>query len=129
MSVNSGKDVLFQGGNMELAVYSSDNMTKLAKAMLKVQQALVPVTKDAENPFVKSKYATLNAVMEACREVLLTNGIWVSQFPIPVETGCLGLVTKLMHAESGEWQSSCMALRLRISAVCVGDYGWSSNRG
>ncbi len=97
---------------MELTAYSSQNMTELAKAMLKVQQALIPVAKDAENPFVKSKYATLNAVMDACRDVLLTNGIWVSQFPVPVETGCLGLVTKLMHAESGEWQASCMVMPL-----------------
>ncbi|SIO30793.1 ERF family protein [Halodesulfovibrio marinisediminis] len=97
---------------MELTAYSSQNMTELAKAMLKVQQALMPVAKDAENPFVKSRYATLNAVMDACREVLLVNGIWVSQYPVPVESGCLGLVTKLMHAESGEWQASCMVMPL-----------------
>lgn len=97
---------------MQLTAYSSENMTELAKAMLKVQQALMPVTKDAENPFVKSKYATLNVVMDACRSALLANGIWVSQFPVPVETGCLGLVTKLIHAESGEWQASCMVMPL-----------------
>ncbi|WP_290920207.1 ERF family protein [Halodesulfovibrio sp.] len=97
---------------MELTAYSSQNMTELAKAMLKVQKALMPVAKDADNPFVKSKYATLNAVMDSCREVLLVNGIWVSQFPVPVESGCLGLVTKLMHAESGEWQASCMVMPL-----------------
>lgn len=97
---------------MELTAYSSENMTKLAKAMLNVQQALMPVAKDAENSFVKSKYATLNAVMNACRELLLANGVWVSQYPVPVESGCLGLVTKLMHAESGEWQGSCMVMPL-----------------
>lgn len=97
---------------MQLTAYSSENMTELAKAMLRIQQALIPVVKDAENPFVKSKYATLNAVMDACREVLLGNGIWVSQYPVPVESGCLGLVTKLMHAESGEWQASCMVMPL-----------------
>lgn len=97
---------------MKLAAYSSENITELAKAMLNVQQALMPVAKDAENPFVKNKYATLNAVMDACREILLTNGIWVSQFPVPVETGCLGLATKIIHAESGEWQVSCMVMPL-----------------
>lgn len=97
---------------MELTAYSSENMTELAKAMLKVQQALMPVAKDAENSFVRSRYATLNAVMDACREVLLVNGIWVSQYPVPVEPGALGLVTKLMHAESGEWQASCMVMPL-----------------
>lgn len=62
--------------------------------------------------FVKSKYATLNAVVDACRDVLLGNGIWVLQYPVPVEPGCLGLVTKLIHAESGEWQGSCMVMPL-----------------
>lgn len=97
---------------MQLTAYCSESMTKLAKAMLNVQQALMPVAKDSENPFVKSKYASLNAVMNACREVLLSNGIWVSQFPVPVESGYLGLVTKLMHAESGEWQASCLVMPL-----------------
>lgn len=97
---------------MELTAYSSQKMTELAKAMLRVQQTLVPVTKDAENSFIKSKYATLNAVMNSCRDVLLANGIWVSQFPVPVESGCLGLATKLIHAESGEWQASCMVMPL-----------------
>lgn len=44
--------------------------------------------------------------------VLLANGIWISQFPVPAEPGCLGLVTKLVHAESGEWQALCMVVPL-----------------
>ena len=41
-------------------ILSSPEMGELAKAMVKVQRALAPVCKDAENPFVKSRYATLN---------------------------------------------------------------------
>jgi hypothetical protein len=44
--------------------------------------------------------------MDSCREALLTNGIWLTQYPVPAEPGHLGLVTKLVHAESGQWQSS-----------------------
>jgi hypothetical protein len=44
--------------------------------------------------------------MDSCREALLTNGIWLTQYPVPAEAGHLGLVTKLVHAESGQWQSS-----------------------
>lgn len=97
---------------MDVSSYSSENVTELAKAMLQVQQELCPVAKDAENPFVKSKYATLNAVMDACREVLLAHSIWVAQYPVPADLGCIGLVTKLVHAESGEWQASCMVMPL-----------------
>lgn len=48
-------------------------MIVFAKAMLTVQKTLMPVVKDVENLFVKSKYATLNAVMDAYSEVLLVN--------------------------------------------------------
>jgi ERF superfamily protein len=51
---------------------------------------------------------TLNSVMEACSEALINAGIWVTQYPVPVDGdgAQLGLVTKLVHAESGEWQKS-----------------------
>jgi hypothetical protein len=100
----------------------SESITELAKAMLQVQQRLVPVMKDTTNPFVGSRYASLNSVMEACREALNANGIWVVQNPVQVAppiyegSGCpqnlLGLVTKLVHAESGQWQSSLMVMPL-----------------
>lgn len=97
---------------MDFSYYSSSTLKELANAMLQVQQQLAPVAKDAKNLFVKSKYATLNAVMKACRDSLLANSIWVSQYPVPVEVGQLGLVTKLIHAESGEWQASCLVMPL-----------------
>ena len=54
---------------------ASTEITELAKAMLKVQENLQPALKDANNPFTKSKYATLNSVMDSCRDALLSNGI------------------------------------------------------
>ncbi|SFJ21037.1 ERF superfamily protein [Desulfomicrobium apsheronum] len=86
--------------------YCSSETTKLAKALIQVQRTLQPATKDRLNPFTHSNYATLNSVMDSCREALLTNGIWLTQYPVPSEPGHLGLVTKLVHAESGEWQAS-----------------------
>ena len=44
--------------------YQSENITELAKALLNVQRTVQPVTKDAENPFTKSWYASLNSVMD-----------------------------------------------------------------
>jgi hypothetical protein len=57
--------------------YCSSETTKLAKALIQVQLSLQPATTDRLNPFTHSNYATLNSVMDACREVLLTNGIWL----------------------------------------------------
>jgi hypothetical protein len=97
---------------MQQNVYCSEQTTELAKAMLKVQAALQPACKDRENPFTKSTYATLNSVMDACREALFANSIWLSQYPVPVEPGYMGLATKLTHAESGQWQSSLLVMPL-----------------
>lgn len=92
----------------------SATITKLAKAMLKVQAAIGPASKDNYNEFTKSKYATLNSVMDSCMEILTINGIWVTQYPVEVSAvNQLGLVTKLVHVESGEWQSSLLVMPLQ----------------
>lgn len=90
--------------------YHSAETSKLAKALIAVQRDLCPAMKDSKNPFVNSHYASLNSVMQSCRDALLQNGIWLTQLPVPAPvelgTGYIGLVTKLTHAESGQWQSS-----------------------
>ncbi|WP_291327134.1 ERF family protein [Desulfovibrio sp. UCD-KL4C] len=90
----------------------SPEITKLAGAMLKVQQSLKPAQKDGQNNFTNSRYATLQSVMETCRDALLTNGIWLTQLPVQVDHGNLGLVSKIVHAESGQWQSSLLMMPL-----------------
>lgn len=92
--------------------YQSEDITKLAKALLLVQKVLQPAVKDALNPFAKNKYATLNSIMDVCREHLIDNGIWLTQYPVPVEVGHMGLVTKLTHAETGQWQSGLLMMPL-----------------
>lgn len=90
----------------------SPEITELAGAMLKVQQALKPATKDGQNNFTNSRYASLQSVMSTCREALLANGIWLTQLPVQVESGNLGLISKIVHAESGQWQSSLLVMPL-----------------
>ena len=51
--------------------FCSDQIRELAQALIKVQEQLQPATKDANNPFTKSKYATLNSIMDSCRDALL----------------------------------------------------------
>lgn len=97
---------------MEFVDHSPDN-TELAKALLQVQRQMSPAMKDGKNPFTKSNYATLNSVMESCREALLNNNIWLCQFLVPVDMPeCIGLMTKLTHTESGQWQSSLAVVPL-----------------
>lgn len=75
----------------------SESITKIAPAFLKAQKEMESVTKDAKNPFFKSEYATLNAVMEACKKPLNDNGLSIMQ-PVSGEY----VETVLMH-ESGEF--------------------------
>ena len=63
----------------------AEKITNLAKAMLEVQRAVRPACKDKLNDFTHSRYATLNSVMEACGEALINAGIWVTQYPVPVD--------------------------------------------
>lgn len=96
--------------------YCSESITELAKALLLVQAEMNPAAKDLQNPFIGSRYASLNSVMEACRNALLAHGIWLTQLPVPAPfelgPGHIGLVTKLTHAESGQWQSSLTVVPL-----------------
>ena len=95
---------------------ASQSLTKLSQAMLSVQQQLQPAIKDAKNTFVGNDYATLNSVMETCKDALITHGIWLTQLPTPAPvelgTGHIALETKLIHAESGEWISSTTVIPL-----------------
>lgn len=95
------------------SLYQSQDITELAKALLNVQRHLQPAAKDSDNPFTRSRYASLKSVMDTCRDALLENGIWLCQYPVPVDmANCLGLMTKLTHAESGQWQGSLTVVPL-----------------
>ncbi|MDL2216363.1 ERF family protein [Desulfovibrio sp. OttesenSCG-928-M14] len=95
---------------LENTKYRSESIVELAKAMVKVQQALAPVTKNADNPFTKSKYATLSQIMEGCRKALSDNGVWVYQYNLPSDPSVMTLVTELIHAESGQWAASPLTI-------------------
>lgn len=53
----------------------SETIELLAQALLKAQTEFMTASKDAKNPFFKSKYATLNSVWEAVATALHNNGL------------------------------------------------------
>ncbi len=75
----------------------SETITKLATALKDFQKKVEFITKDATNPFFKSKYASLEAIISGTRTELTECGLSFAQFPSHE-----GLTTVLMH-ESGEW--------------------------
>ena len=89
----------------------SESIINLAKALSVVQGKLEYAKKDSANPFFKSKYADLESVWDACRDLLASNGLSVSQFPGTYSEldKSMSLTTILMHS-SGEWISQEMSV-------------------
>lgn len=85
-------------------MFKSESITKLSVALLKAQSLMGSATKSSSNPYFKSKYADLGAVLEACKEALNTNGIIILQ-PIGKNEHGTYVETVLLH-ESGEFITS-----------------------
>jgi len=89
----------------------SESIANLAKSLSIVQGKLTHAKKDSANPFFKSKYADLESVWDACRDLLASNGLAVAQFPGTYSDldKSMSLTTILTHS-SGEWISQEMSV-------------------
>ena len=78
---------------------TSEATDKIVPAFIAAEHEVGAVKKTATNPHFKSKYADLDAVMDACTEALKAHGLGVWQSA--TEDGSR-MVTRLYH-ESGQW--------------------------
>lgn len=90
----------------------SESIAKLAEALAKAQGVMEGASKDASNPFFKSKYADLASVWDACRKPLSDNGLSVVQMSrfIPEQPDLVCIETMLIHS-SGEWIRGQLAVK------------------
>lgn len=88
--------------NME----KSNEINELAKALVAFQSKIKGVKKDGVNPFFKSKYATLESIIDSSKDLLAENGLSFSQFP----SGSDELTTVLMHV-SGQFLMSTAKIK------------------
>lgn len=88
----------------------SDELKDLIAALTKAQGAMPSVPKDANNPHFNSPYATLDAVWDAVRGPLTSNGLAVVQTVQPHQASWV-LLTTLYHT-SGQWISGITPLLL-----------------
>lgn len=79
---------------------TTNNLDKLAPALVALQAELTPVDKSADNPFFKSSYAPLPEVMKALQPLLSKNKLAISQFVTNLD-GQSAMATMLIH-ESGQ---------------------------
>jgi hypothetical protein len=89
---------------------SSENITKIASALVKAQGELNSVSKDGTNPHFNKRYATLQNIVESTREVLRKNGLAVVQTFSETDGTYINLDTTVLH-ESGEWIAGTLTLR------------------
>ncbi len=75
-------------------------MSDAIKALVKAQKEMGAVIKNASNPHLKSKYADLGSVLEACQTALHSNGFAIVQ-PCGKDDHGAYVETVLAH-ESGE---------------------------
>jgi len=79
----------------------SESIKNIAGALVKFQASVSKVAKEANNPFFKSKYASLANILDTIQKPLSESGLAISQFP-----DGNALTTIILHADSGEWMES-----------------------
>ena len=79
-------------------------MSDAIKAYVKAQKAMGAVIKNAANPHLKSKYADLGSVLNACAEALHSNGFAIIQPCGKNEHGAF-VETVLAHESGGTFSS------------------------
>ena len=82
----------------------SEKIDLIMPALLLARKSFKAAIKDKPNDFFKSKYATLDNVIEAVNEAFLDNNILLTQ-PTEVVEGNIILHTRFIHV-SGQWFGS-----------------------
>ena len=76
----------------------SESIKNIGLALCKFQATIGKVSKEANNPFFKSKYASLANILDTIQKPLSDCGLAFAQLPDDD-----ALTTLLIHSESGEW--------------------------
>jgi len=82
-----------------------------AQALVAAIGELSNVPKTASNPYFKSKYAPLDAIVEATRPVLAKHGLAIQQQPLFMD-GTAGVETTILH-KSGHSTTTTLLLPLK----------------
>ena len=80
---------------------TSESIKEIATAMNKAQAEMTAAKIDSSNPFFKSSYADMGAVIKAIKGPFYNNGLSHIQSP-EMDANGVGVTTMIMHV-SGEW--------------------------
>ena len=105
--------------NGEISANMSEPFIALSTALVEVQGALEPVRKDGKNPQFKSRYATLDNVVEAIQPHLHAHGLAVIFFPI-FRDNLAGVSLQIRHKSGGSMDCGELLLPLGRSGGAQG---------
>lgn len=83
----------------------SEDIKELIAAMVKFNGEITRISKDAQNPFFKNNYATLDQIIDNVRPVLASHGLVIMQDVSTEESGSITVSTSLFH-ETGQFIES-----------------------
>lgn len=79
----------------------SESIKEITKSLVAIQSELIQPKKDAVNPFHKSRYVTLEAVVSTLKNLCSKHEIWYTQAIVSGTEG-VGVQTAIFHT-SGEF--------------------------
>lgn len=84
----------------------SETIGAIAPALVKAQAEIKPIVKDSTNPAFRSKYTSLDAIMEVIRPVMAKHGLFIVQSVLDTIDGehstSIVVESRVIHS-SGEW--------------------------
>lgn len=83
-------------------VWSKENK-EITRIIFEIQQELPFIGKDSDNPFFKSKYASLEDIWSNLKPLFAKHSIVISQVPGVIRDGAIEIVTQIIHVPSGEF--------------------------
>lgn len=86
-------------------IRTSETITNILPALVKFHKSLDSIEKSNANPFFKSKYSSLDNILEHIKPILAEQGLFIYQSIIDGGNDCLSVKTILFH-ESGEFIES-----------------------
>lgn len=99
----------------------SESIANLAVSLVQFQGEVSTIGYDKKNPQFRSKYVTLDTLIEATKPILQKHGLTVLQFPTSDGDGDVGIKTILLHS-SGEYIESNELWMKPVRMVKGGEY-------
>lgn len=90
----------------------SESIANLAAALVAAQGEIQPIAKNSTNPHFRSKFASLDNIVDTVRPVLAKHGLGILQSGTPDVDGKLLVESRLLH-KSGEWLTACVTIPMQ----------------